>query len=352
MTASQDQMAQMLTLLQQQMQQLTALQSENAALRVSNAQAAQPNKTKTKAPDRPVINTNTGEREWELFKDSWNRYKLMTSITDPNLIRMELRSACSQEVNRLLFEYVGSTSLNVASEEELLAHIRSVSVKDTHKEVHRMHFFRLSQMEGVARLRSSAVLCQFRIQCINHEEATFINYADDMITQQLIAGLRNQQHQSRILSEAATLTTLQHKIDRLQCFESTEQSTGIMQSGVPDTPLTNAPAKSGYKRRQTQHNQQKRYPCKGCGALSHDGKTMARKDCPAINKNCGHCGIKGHFQSVCRKKPSTNTEQSQSQAATETLEREYQDQDPSESSTAFAFGNQDFRLAPNTTGHN
>ena len=47
MTASQDQMAQMLTLLQQQMAQLTALQSENAELRVSNAQAAQPNKTKT-----------------------------------------------------------------------------------------------------------------------------------------------------------------------------------------------------------------------------------------------------------------------------------------------------------------
>ena len=354
--ASQEQIAQILTLVQQQMSQLQSLQSENSQLRAANADSttAPITKTKTKAPDRPVINTDTDAREWELFKDSWSRYKIMTAITDPNFVRMELRAACSQDVNRLLFEYVGSESLNVASEDELLDHIKSVAVKETHKEVHRMNFFRLSQMEGetvtqyVARLRSHAVLCQFKIACTEHLRQIFINYTDDMVTQQLISGLRNQNHQSRILSEAAALPTLQQKIDRLQCLESTEQSTGLLQSATPTPPSNNNAIKSGYRRRQNQQ-QSTRTPCKGCGGLSHEGKTMARKDCPAINKNCGYCGIKGHFQAVCKKKL---TNPSQSKAATEPPQAETEpEQEASEASTAFAFGTQDFRLAPNPIGH-
>ena len=77
--ASQDQMNQMLILLQQQMSQLQTLHAENTELRAS---AVDPTttKAKTKAPDRPTVNTNTDEREWELFKDSWTRYKNMTGI--------------------------------------------------------------------------------------------------------------------------------------------------------------------------------------------------------------------------------------------------------------------------------
>lgn len=61
----------------------------------------------------------------------------MTSITGANMLRMELRAACSQDVIRLLFGYVGVT----ATEEELLTHIKSVAVKGTHKEIHCMKFF-------------------------------------------------------------------------------------------------------------------------------------------------------------------------------------------------------------------
>ena len=57
----------------------------------------------------------------------------------------------------------------------------------------------------------------------HHEQPIFISFADDMITQQLIAGLKNQQHQSQILSEAAALPSLKSKIERLQCLESTEE---------------------------------------------------------------------------------------------------------------------------------
>ena len=341
------------------MTQLQTLQRENAQLRTATTGAAgttttQP-RAKTKAPDRPVVDTNTGEREWELFKDSWNRYKTMTAITDQDIIRMELRAACSPDVNRLLFEYIGADDLSTAVEGDLLQYIKSVAVTDTHKEVHRMQFFRLSQMDGetitqyVARLRSHAVLCQFKIACSDHTRETFVNYSDDMVTQQLISGLKNPQHQSRILSEAAALPTLQQKIERLHCLESTELSTGMMRSATPPTaPSTANPVKSEYKRRLTNYQPPTHTPCKGCGRTTHEGKTMARKDCPAINKFCGNCGIKGHFRAVCQKKPSNQHTTSRSNSATEPLiEPESRDPD----NTSFAFTTQDFRLAPNTTGH-
>ena len=97
-----------------------------------------------------------------------------------------------------------------------------------------MHFSKLTQMEGetitqfVARLKSQATLCQFKIVCADHQPPIHISYADEMITQQLIAGLRNDQHQSRILAEVASLPTLAEKIQRLQCLEATEESTSQM----------------------------------------------------------------------------------------------------------------------------
>ena len=116
--ANEQQIQQMLNLMQKQMEQLEVLRVENSQL-MTNAVHQPPTQTtpqqqrpKTKAPDRPVINANTDEREWELFKDSWNRYKLLAGITDDNLLRMELRASCSQDVNRLLFEYVGASTLD------------------------------------------------------------------------------------------------------------------------------------------------------------------------------------------------------------------------------------------------
>ena len=56
---------------------------------------------------------------------------------DTEVIRLELRASCSNEVNRLLFEYVGSVVLDNSTEEQLLQHIKTVAAKTAHKEVHR-----------------------------------------------------------------------------------------------------------------------------------------------------------------------------------------------------------------------
>ncbi|XP_066925578.1 uncharacterized protein [Clytia hemisphaerica] len=289
----------------------------------------------------------------------------MTAVTDVNMLRLELRAACSQDVNRLLFEYVGAEALNTANENELLNFIKSVAVKGTHKEVHRMKFFRLCQMDGetitqfVARLRSNAILCKFKIACENHEEPNPVSFAEEMIAHQLVFGLRNQQHQSRILSETAALPTLGDKIERLQCLESTEQSTDIMRANPPTSSSTNAFAKSTYRRDQFRrpqqldsktnrpHDSKTNRPCRGCGRTSHEGKTMARKDCPAFNKNCGNCGIKGHFRAVCMKGTAIR---SQASAVGEASHPQQQEEGQLEDVPSFAFAtpDEDFRLAPSS----
>ena len=99
-----DQLAQMMALMQTQQQQTTTmmqkmmeLQQENAQLRESQTRA------KRTRIDRPSIEANLNDSEWALFEDTWKRYKTMSNISDPAEIRMELRTACSQDVNKLLF---------------------------------------------------------------------------------------------------------------------------------------------------------------------------------------------------------------------------------------------------------
>ena len=219
-------------------------------------------------------------------------------------------------------------------------------------------FFKLLQMDGetitqyVARLRAQAVLCQFQIAHTDPDgQAHRLSYVDDMVAQQLISGLKNQHHQTQVLSEASTLTTLQSKIDKLQCLEATVLSTDQMRT-VP-TPSLNVHSvanqiRSSYKRDSNPRRQHPKqtptigsdnHRCRGCGRSSHKGKTMARKDCPAFDKVCRNCGIEGHFHAVCQRKTNNNQTSRASAANQNNIEDYTSDEDAS-----FAFTTQDFRL--------
>ena len=165
-----------------------------------------------------------------------------TKISDPVEIRNELRSTCSPVINKLLFDFVGASTLNSCTEQQLLAHIKSVAVKGVHKEVHHQKFHSLHQLPGepvtqyLARLRAQAALCEFRVTCTNGTCVAPVSYAEDMIAGQLIAGLANVEHQGTILAEASTLTTLQAKFERLVSLETTDQSTSHLRT-APRPPI-------------------------------------------------------------------------------------------------------------------
>ena len=90
------QVSEMLDMMKHQMARLDELQKENDGLR---QRTTLPSELKPKRPDRPVIEGNLSDSEWALFLDTWGRYKVMTGLKEIADIRMELRAACSNEVN-------------------------------------------------------------------------------------------------------------------------------------------------------------------------------------------------------------------------------------------------------------
>ena len=141
-----------------------------------------------------------------------------------------LRTACSSNINRLLFQLLGSETLNISTEEQLLHQIRLVAVKGLHKEVHRHTFHNIRKQEGegithfLARLQLQARLSEFTVKCTNGSFQQQVNYSVDMVAGQLVAGLLNTEHQGKILAEA-NITTLEQKFHRLVSLETTDKAT-------------------------------------------------------------------------------------------------------------------------------
>ena len=121
------------------MKQMIELQQENIALR-KQMLSGRSNMSHVRKQNRPSIALDTTDGDWALFIDEWTRYKDMCRLKDSAVIRNELRSVCTPETNRLLFELIGPEALNTATEEHLLQQIQLVAVKGLHKEVHRQNF--------------------------------------------------------------------------------------------------------------------------------------------------------------------------------------------------------------------
>ena len=180
----------------------------------------------SKKPDRPSLDMDTTEGEWGIFEDSWSRYKRMTGMEDMAAVRDELRECCSKQLNTRLVQMHGCSMLEDSDENKLLEMIKNIAVKGMHKEVHRAAFQGMHQQQGelyqayAARLKAKADLGQFCIEaprcgddlcnCSGHGRQLF--YRDEMVGTQLVAGAYNMDHQARLLSESASLLTLQDKL--------------------------------------------------------------------------------------------------------------------------------------------
>ena len=143
----------------------------------------------------------------------------------------KIRATCTPELNRLLFDLLEAKTLNSPKEEQLLHYTRLVVVRELHKEGHQQNFHLKRQKEGesithfMARLQTLAKFCKFTVtfppktDCHRH-----IDYSSDMMAEQMMARL-NIDHQTKISTEAATLTTIQQKFDGLVSLKMTDCST-------------------------------------------------------------------------------------------------------------------------------
>lgn len=140
----------------------------------------------------------------------------------------------------MLFNFVGPDALNNATEEQLLEYIKSVAVKSVYPEVHCQQFFTMKQSDRktitsfVSRLKSQVMLCAFERQCGCDNKHCTTSFFEDMIKSEIIAGLLDTSHQSKILMEINSLPTLNDLVRCLLTLESTTRATNHLQ-------LTEAP---------------------------------------------------------------------------------------------------------------
>ena len=293
-----------------------------------------PEHSKSRAkPTRPKIDADMDDIGWTIFNDSWSRYKKLTKIDREEEKCLELREACSADVNKLLYEFFGPSELNSAAltEETLLGYIKSAAVKMIYEVVHRWNFNGLVQAEGesiarfVGRLKAQASLCNFKVQCSCNRE---VSYAEEMISQRVVAGLSNPEHQSKILSEANDLNTLAKQVERIVSLETTDDAADKIRHPSTASAIKSSQYKKGQRFQSkersptsasqlpTTSSDQKPYrrsfnskkrsrKCQGCGRSSHGiNKLMVRTDCPAFGKKCDSCGMNNHFATVCEQRKS------------------------------------------------
>ena len=225
---------QLIQLVRQQMTMFNNVQEENKMLREQLSKANQSSETQkdTKRPDRPKIDMDTSETAWAEFLDAWDRHKDWYSLSDPSQLRNELRMTCLPSVNRRLIELHGAAKLKETTEAGLLELIKDAAVNVVDKQVHRQKFWQITQSEGesiaqfMAKVKSQAELCQFKVPCSNATCNSSISYAQDMVATQTINGLANTEFQAKILEEVPKFKDLSKEMyERLVSLEATYKST-------------------------------------------------------------------------------------------------------------------------------
>ena len=289
-------------------------------------------------PTRPKIEAHYDDISWNIFKQKWKQYKSITGIHERKEVCLELMEACSEQVERLLYQVFGAIDVDDKriTEKVMLKYIKKVAVDSLHPQVHRWTYNQLNQMDGepvmkyVARLKSQATLCKFNVKCSCGEN---VSYSDDMIAQKLTTSLINQEHQAKILTESEQLPELGQKVNRLVSLETTDDA----MLKIRNVAKMGAARQSGYKkemkererrgsspshrrgrqrdRQDTSQRQREKHDdsyqkplrkrCRGCGRFSHSNGRSRRSECPAIDQSCNSCGKIGHFAKVCDKRQSS-----------------------------------------------
>ena len=265
-----------------------------------------PHVSQAQRPERPGIDIGVNESQWAFFADEWKCYKRRAYVNENEVVD-ELRPSCTKELRKVLFDFLGSSTLQLVTEEQLLEKIKSAAVISKKMSVHRKEFYSIKQSPGepinlfVAKLKAKAENCNFTIKCTSGAcDHKSNSYSESMIADQMTAGILNKDIQEELLSTDKELTTFQARYDLIIAYEL-----GKLAKSQLDVDESQANAmKSQYRKNQefkrVQTKTKNDYNCLGCGSRLHRSNERESK-CPAWGKTCFNCNGPNHFSGVCQK---------------------------------------------------
>ena len=135
----------------------------------------------------------------------------------------------------------------------------------------------------MAQLRRLSKHCQFE------------GFLDDALRDRLVCGLRNEDIQRRLLSEAKL--TLARALELAQGMEAAERNARTLKGSEAAVHKMYTPAQRGPATQRPPTGA----PCYRCGRSNHDPK-----DCRHRESVCHFCNKKGHIAPACRGRQSKN----------------------------------------------
>ena len=268
---------------------------------IATAAAPQPTNPKPEKVTRPTFDLNQSVEKWNYYKTRWGTYKTATGLAGAN-IQIQLLETCSENLRFALYQ--SDASINTKTEDEILAAMKQLAVKEENQLVSRMKLSMLQQGAGeavgnfVARLKGQADLCAFTEKCVTCN--THTRFTHQMVRDNLVRGLYDQDIQREVLGLEDQTMDLKNLLKLLEAKEAGRRTQAtILGRGA------SAAAASSYKTREKKSIAVK---CNYCGNTGHgknDGPgrnslQLRQEKCPAFNAQCDNCSRKGHFTHLCR----------------------------------------------------
>ena len=219
---------------------------------------------------RPCISSAGTTEEWQYFQSRWSDYVRATNLSGADKV-IQLFECCDDQLQRDLTRNAGGT-LTGKSEEEVLAAVKTLAVREENVMVARVALHNMKQDSGEpirafgARLRGQASVCKFIQKCTNCD--TYVGYTEAILQDVLCRGMEDAEIQLDLLGDKNQDMTFEQILRFIEAKEAGKRS--VTQLLLPHA--TDAIAGSTYKR-------QKR-------------DTVERP--PREQDSCSYCGKRGH----------------------------------------------------------
>ena len=196
---------------------------------------------KVEKAKRPEIAAELSDEDWNYFLSRWEAYKKATSLQGEDIV-LQLMECCCEQLRRDHHRNFPSQSSTSVTETTLLAEIKQIAVRAKNRAVNRVKVNTLKQDKGeparkfAGRIRSLATVSDYSVKCSKCQNE--VPYTDEIIMDQVIAGLADPEIQRDVLSHPnAKDLTLETLLIFIEGKESGQESQGLLADGSTGVAL-------------------------------------------------------------------------------------------------------------------